>query len=128
MVILNLFRIFITNNNNMKKSELRQIIREEIEKLSSQEYTVKNLYQMILDGETISISSDGGHSSSTYALEKDYKANPIESFEDFVLNNPDFKNKTFTQNKSGIFILKGTEGTIDAVSRFYDTGKRFKGD
>jgi hypothetical protein len=112
----------------MKKSELKQIIREEIEKLSSQEYTVKDLYQMILDGETITVSPDGGHSSSTYALERDYGVNPIENFESFVIEGPRYKNKTFVQKKPGMFIVKGTEGTIDAISRFYDTDKRFKGD
>ena len=41
LVILNLFRIFITNNNNMKKSELRQIIREELKNSSKNRSDIK---------------------------------------------------------------------------------------
>jgi hypothetical protein len=105
-----------------------KLFEDFINEKRNKEYTVKDLHKMILNGETITVSSDGGHSGSTYALELDYGVNPIENFKSSVLNNTRFKNKKFVQKKPGMFIVKGTEGTIDAISRFYDTDKRFKGD
>ena len=111
----------------MKKSQLRQLIKEEIQNLS-QEYTVEDLYQMIKDGEIIKVSDDGGHSVSTYGLTRDYMVNPIENFEKFVLNHPRLKNTTYIMDDKNSFIKKGTEGYIDAISKYYDKIGSFKGD
>lgn len=106
-----------------------KLFEDFINEKRNKEYTVKDLHKMILKGETITLSKDGGHSSSTYTKDsKHHMAMPVDSFERFVLNEPRFKNKKFLKNKDGTFILKGTEGTTDAVSKFYNTRGRFKGD
>lgn len=111
----------------MKKSQLRQLIREEIQNIS-QEYTVEDLYQMIKDGETIKVSDDGGYSSSAYGLTRDYMVNPIENFEKFVLNHPRLKNTTYVMGDKNYFIKKGTEDYTDKVAQDYQKMGSFKGD
>ena len=125
----------------MDKSKLRQIIREEIQKLTerinpNREYAVKDLYKFLKDGEDIEISTDGGHSSNVFKKEKwdETEVRHIEDFKDRVLTNRYYKGKKFVPNfkfRKNYFVLKDSE--TDAGD-FYDKmqtrrgGGIYKGD
>lgn len=125
----------------MKKSKLRQIIREEIQNLAekinpNKEYTAKDLYKFLKSGEEIAISTDGGNSSQSFKKERWHKTDDehIEEFKRNILNNRYFKNKKFIPNfkfRDNYFILKDSE---TGAGDFYDKmqtrrgGGIYKGD
>ncbi len=113
----------------MKQSELRQIIREEIQNLTeSKEYTVKDLYKLLKRGEDIYVSTNDGHSYTAFKNEKwdDTGVRHIKHFEDVMLKNKYRKDKTFISRfKKNHFVMKGSK---TAAGDFYDKGGRYKGD
>lgn len=106
-----------------------KLFEEFINEKRNKEYTTKDLHKMIINGETIKMSTDGGHELYTYSKDRgQYMAMSVDNFKKDMLNNPSLKNKRFLKNDNGTFILKGTEGIPDMVSKFYNAGGRFKGD
>ncbi len=137
MTFPNLFFLYIYGYNYgqqiykiiMKKSTLRQIIREEIQNLTeSKEYTVKDLHKLLKRGEDIQISTDGGHSSKVFKSERwhDTKDQHVKDFEDSVLKNRYYKDKKFVEgHRKNYFVAKDSKS---GAGDFYDKGGRYKGD
>ncbi len=129
----------------MKKSTLRQIIREEIRTLiidikKGKDYSIQDIYNFVKDGERVMVSTTGGVSAKSYNTLFGKPGSPEKSsvtgFEKDFLSKSEYKNKKFTASKAGsdwLFTLKGSKGNTSARD-FYDKldtrvgGGTYKGD
>lgn len=125
----------------MDKSKLRQIIREEIQKLTerinpNKKYTAKDLYKFIKSGEDITIYT--GYDTKVYRKYDWDKTGVrhIKDFENEILKNRKYKGKKFIPDFKYIknrFEVEGAE-QLSAAAAFYDDmqtrrgGGIYKGD